>query len=311
MDIYAIDTLFQTSKFLPCVVGLVVVLSVFLRVVTSKGISTPVVILATGEGGVLDEETCYIHRIFYSGILVIALCLFLLALLNGLFCTFNGSVQLFERAVSVVVDGSLCGYVRTDGFCVFEQLLQLHRSVVGRHRDLECFDADAVGLNSCEPCIVSLLINHLPLCAGSGFEQIQASVGIFTLPAEELLRLCGHVRDEVIAILGRHLPETVGVCVVVGPDAIPCVSKGADHAALSLYVILQLYDVVAFFLGSVSLSEFDLDTADSFTACSAVAITASSEDQTCTCGPVVTVCVEQVAGHVVEINCLAHLVGRE
>ena len=286
-------------------------LSVFLWVVTSKGISAPVIILATGEGGVLDKETCYIHRIFYGSILVVTLCLFLLALLDSLFCTFNGSVQLFERAAGVVVDGSLCGYVRTDGLSIFEQLLQLHSSVVGRHCGLESFDGDTVGLNCSEPCFVSLLINHLPLCAGSGFEQIQAGVGILTLPAEELLRLCGHVRDEVIAILGCHLPETVAICVVVGPDTIPCVSKGADHVALSLYIILQFYDVFTFFLGSVGLSELNFDTTDGFTACSAVAVTASSEDKTCTCGPVVTVCVEQVAGHVVEINCLAHLVGRE
>ena len=201
MDIYAIYSLFQTGKFLPCIVVLVVVLSVFLWIVTTKCISAPIVILATSEGGVLDKETCYIHRIIYSSILVVALCLFLLALLDSLFCTFNGSVQLFERAAGVVVGGSLCGYVCTDGLSVFEQLLQLHSSIVGRHRGLESFDADTVGLNCSEPCIVSILINHLPLCAGSGFEQIQAGIGILTLPAEELLRLCGHVRDEVIAIL--------------------------------------------------------------------------------------------------------------
>ena len=98
--------------------------------------------------------------------------------------------------------------------------------------------------------------------------------------------------------------------VVVGPYTGRSISKATLHGTV-LYGTLQLYHVIALSFGIVGLSELNLDTTDSLACCSSVAVATRSVDQTCTCSPVVTVRIEQVAGHVVKINCLTNLVGRE
>ena len=154
MNIYAIYTLFQAGKFLPCIVGLVVVLSVFLWIVTSKCISAPIVILATSEGRILDKETCYIHRIIYCSIFIVALSLLLLALLDSLFCTFNGSVQLFERAAGVVVNCNLVGNVGSNLFGLVQNLFKLHGSIVDVYGSIEIIEREAAALYGCQPIVV-------------------------------------------------------------------------------------------------------------------------------------------------------------
>ena len=308
MYIYAIYALLQTGKLLPSIISLVVVLSVFFRVITAESISAPAVILTANEGWVLDEQRGNVHRFLDSSIGIVALCLLLLALCNSLFSTRNGCVQLFECAVGIVVDTNFCCYICTDGFSFVKQILQLHGSLVGRYCSFESINADTAGLNGSEPVIVSGFFNHLPLCTGTLFKQVQTSVGEVTLPAEELVGLCGYVGNEVVAVLGGNLPETVGIRVVVGPDTIPCVSKGTDHGASTLHVVLQLYHIVALSFGVVGLCELNLDTTDGLAICCTITISVSSKNKTCTCGPVVTVRVEQVTGHVVEIHCLAHFI---
>ena len=306
-----VDTLQQAGHALVCIEYGLVELSVGVALET-RFRTLPVVVLVVVVAGVLDEQRGDIDGVLSGSVGIVVLSLLLLALLDGFLSAGDGSVQLFERAGSVVVDGSLGGHVGTDFLSLVQHFLQLHGSLVDGYGVVEVGQADVAGLDGSEPLLVSSLLDHLPLSTGLlGTNQVQTGVGELTLPAQELVGLGSGVGNLVEVTIGGHLPETGGVGVVVGPDAGPRVGKAAEHGACALHVTLQLDHVVAQSLGGVGLLEFHLDTTDGLACGCTVTVTTSGKDQTGTCCPVVTVRVEQVAGHVVEIDCLAHLVGRE
>ena len=186
-----VDTLQQAGHALVCIEYGLVELSVGVALET-RCRTLPVVVLVVVVAGVLDEQRGDIDGVLSGSVSIVALSLLLLALLDGFLSAGDGSVQLFERAGSVVVDGSLGGHVGTDFLSLVQHFLQLHGSIVDGYGAVEVGNVDSAYCS--EPLLVNGLLDHLPLRTRLlGTNQVQAAVGELTLPAQELVGLGGQV----------------------------------------------------------------------------------------------------------------------